>query len=280
MSFFTHCDLTFTVERASIPIATLEQQLRLVPIPTDLLTGLGVYVETDATTSVAVGARTAAQRAIRLRLGATAPATISLVQDSNNRVVTATVVGAGAGFGGQPIYDLSQFFAHTAEGASLPPNRNGVGVPQIRVLMKVDGIVLAQGGSGYTAPTVTIDGNTTEGGSKATAHATVIAGVVTAITVDTPGSGYCMAPRVNIHDSTGEGAQAMATLAIDSVEIIAPGNSKLDATLFPASPTLEAFDMVGGATTASVASVLGALMQRSIQNATRFPVSMAAPIVT
>ena len=54
----------------------------------------------------------------------------------------------------------------------------------------VESIVITDGGSGYTsAPTVTVTGD----GTGATATATISDGVVTSVTVDTPGSGYSTA---------------------------------------------------------------------------------------
>ena len=66
------------------------------------------------------------------------------------------------------------------------------------------------GGSGYTAPVVTID-DVYGTGSGATASATVANGVITAIVVVTPGTGYS-APLVTITDATGGGAAATASI--------------------------------------------------------------------
>jgi len=69
--------------------------------------------------------------------------------------------------------------------------------------------ITVTGGTGYSAPTVTITDAT---GSGATAQATVVGGVITAITVTNPGSLYS-APTVAITDPTGTGATATAALA-------------------------------------------------------------------
>ena len=72
------------------------------------------------------------------------------------------------------------------------------------------GIAVTSGGSGYTAPIVTItDAYGT--GTGATATATVVSGVITGIAVASFGSGYT-APIVTITDPTGTGATATATL--------------------------------------------------------------------
>jgi parallel beta-helix repeat protein len=71
-------------------------------------------------------------------------------------------------------------------------------------------ITLAAGGSGYTAPNVTImDAFGT--GTGATANATVVNGVITAINITNGGSDYS-APVVSITDSTGTGAAATADI--------------------------------------------------------------------
>lgn len=91
-----------------------------------------------------------------------------------------------------------------------------------------DGVVsiaVGAGGTGYTDPTVAI---TDGGGSGATAEATVEDGVITAITVTDPGSGYTSAPTVTITDANGTGATATANVGdvnnayISALATIAP----------------------------------------------------------
>lgn len=80
------------------------------------------------------------------------------------------------------------------------------------------GLTIVNGGSGYSAtPTVTItDFYGTPGATGATASATVIGGVITAITGSSGGSGY-VAPVVTITDATGTGAIILAKIAAASV---------------------------------------------------------------
>jgi len=70
-------------------------------------------------------------------------------------------------------------------------------------------VTLVDGGTGYSAPVVTID-DVYGTGSGATASATVAGGVITGITF-TGGSDYS-APIVTITDTTGTGAAATATI--------------------------------------------------------------------
>lgn len=74
----------------------------------------------------------------------------------------------------------------------------------------VAAITLEDGGTGYSAPVVTID-DLYGTGSGATATATVTGGVITAIQLTSGGSGYG-APLVTITDSTGDGALASAAI--------------------------------------------------------------------
>ena len=77
------------------------------------------------------------------------------------------------------------------------------------------GVTIMNGGSGYTAPTVTIsDFYNTLGAGITPASCTAIlgAGVITSITCTSGGSGY-MAPVVTITDATGTGAAALAKLS-------------------------------------------------------------------
>lgn len=274
--------LAFTVERASISAPALEFFMFFTPVPTDLLTALGVYVSNDTFATVVVGSRPAVKRTITLQLSATTPATFNVVQDSENHVLSVSVAGAGSGYGGQPIIDMSQFLAKVAPGGTLPPNRNGKGVPQLQILMKVEaGIIGGGGGAGYTTPaTVHFEGNTVAGGHPATGHTTTDGSSINGFVVDDPGSGYCMAPRVVLTGGGGEGAQVMVSMNVDHVNVTAPGNSVLDVALFPASPTSEAFDLVAGPDPFSRAQILASMMQAALQTATGFPVISAAPVIT
>ena len=83
---------------------------------------------------------------------------------------------------------------------------------------EVNSVNVTAGGSGFTSPTVAITGG---GGSGATAAATVTAGVVTAIVITNPGTGYTTAPAVSITGGGGTGATATATLVNKELSAIA-----------------------------------------------------------
>ena len=78
----------------------------------------------------------------------------------------------------------------------------------------IDTIDIGSPGTTYTTATVVIPLPDVDGGVQATATATVVAGIITDITVTESGSGYLYAPAISIVDptSSGSGATASATL--------------------------------------------------------------------
>ena len=78
----------------------------------------------------------------------------------------------------------------------------------------IDTIDIGSPGTTYTTANVVIPPPDVDGGVQATATATVVAGIITNITVTENGSGYLYAPAINIVDptSSGSGATASATL--------------------------------------------------------------------
>jgi len=74
-------------------------------------------------------------------------------------------------------------------------------------------IIITNGGSGYTsAPTITIGGVTSGGGTGATAVAKVLNGKVVLVIISNAGSGYTSAPDVAFSGGAGTGASATATI--------------------------------------------------------------------
>ena len=105
-------------------------------------------------------------------------------------------VASGA-YAPNPIYAKVQDSTITYQPAGLP----------------VVSVAVKAGGTGYTAPVVTLAAPACVAGptcTPATAAATVVGGVITSITVKNVGSGYTAAPAVSITDTTGTGASATA----------------------------------------------------------------------
>lgn len=78
----------------------------------------------------------------------------------------------------------------------------------------LSGLAVSAGGSGYTAPVVTISGPDGIGVQtvQATATASLTGGVVTGLAITNPGVGYVAIPAVTITDPTGSGAVGAASL--------------------------------------------------------------------
>ena len=102
---------------------------------------------------------------------------------------------------------------------SAPNDANGVQATAVCTITAASGSILSIGmtvvGTGYTSiPTVSIGPPNLSNGVQATAGATIQAGGVVAITVQTPGSGYTTAPSVSI--TGGGGSNAAATAVVDT----------------------------------------------------------------
>ena len=123
--------------------------------------------------------------------GAGAGATADAVVNTSG-AVTAITVAPGAGGGGytSPVVTIS------GGGATTDATATAFG--------GVDAVAVVDPGSGYTMPTVDFDLPDGPNGVQAKAHAEFdsTTGVITAIVVDNPGSGYSSAPNVVIRDGT------------------------------------------------------------------------------
>ena len=143
--------------------------------------------------------------------GAGSGAAASAVVTTSTAVTAVNVTGAGAAYT-KPLVTIS------GGGGTTQATATAYG--------GVDAITITSPGAGYTFPTVDFDAPNDPNGTPATAHATIDAlGVITAIVIDNPGSGYSSAPSVVVRDGTlmdpinnaGAGATATATLKILSV---------------------------------------------------------------
>ena len=131
---------------------------------------------------------------------------------------------------------------------------------------KVDLVAIADGGSGYTMPTVDFGLPDDPNGTPARGHVPMIAngdavdgmdanGTVTQVTIDDPGSGYLTAPDVMIRNGTifdpanlkegGTPAKATATLALASVNVVDFGAG------YTGSPDVTVTDPTGSGSGAS-----------------------------
>ena len=123
--------------------------------------------------------------------GATADVTIV----KKGAVVAVTVDAPGSGYTAPVVTFSDGTAAATAYGG-------------------VDQVTVTDGGGGYTFPTVEFDLPDGSNGVQATGHAVMDAnGTITAVVVDSPGSGYSFAPGVAIHNGTLYDPIAGANLA-------------------------------------------------------------------
>ena len=90
---------------------------------------------------------------------------------------------------------------------------------------KIEKIIMADGGDGYTSPTITVSG----GGSstaKAKADYDTLTGTVTGTTLISQGNGYIAQPLVTIRGGGGEGATAISIVengSVTEVRVTNPG---------------------------------------------------------
>lgn len=78
----------------------------------------------------------------------------------------------------------------------------------------IDTIDIGSPGTTYTTATVVIPLPDVDGGVQATATATVVAGIITNITITENGSGYLYTPAISIVDPTSSGSDATASATL------------------------------------------------------------------
>ena len=136
--------------------------------------------------------------------------------------------------------------------SAVPPVEQATGT----VYGGVDVIEIVDGGSGYTMPTVEFDLPDAPDGITPKAHAEIDGnGMITAVIVDEPGSGYMKAPGVAIHNGTlfdpisgATPASVSATLKVTSVTLDTFGAGYVSA------PTVTISDQNGTGTGAAASA--------------------------
>jgi hypothetical protein len=112
--------------------------------------------------------------------------------------------------------------------------------------LAVASFTVTVGGSGYTSEPTVVVAAPPSGGGQATATATIVGGIVTAVTITDPGSSYILAPAVSF---TGGGGTLAAATAVMSTG---------DPTLYTGETTvLLTFANHGAATTIDASAQLG-----------------------
>ena len=173
--------------------------------------------------------------------GAAAAAVIA-----NGGAVTAITVDAGHNGSGytNPVVTIS------GGGATTDATATAYG--------GVDAVALTNAGTGYTAPTIDFDMPNDPAGTQARGHVTWDAnGAITAVIVDTPGTGYSSAPGVIIRDGTvanpingGAGASATATINVLSVGVDTVGAG------YTSAPSVAITDATGSGSGATATAAI------------------------
>ena len=158
--------------------------------------------------------------------GYTTPPTITIAKPATGTQATANaaISVGGTGYTQAPVVQIGSPDVQATAIAQLDPKNPGQ-LQEIDLTSNANGvtsIAVSNGGTGYSAaspPLVTIDppmtlsGTPTIGGTTATAIAVVNAsGVITAINIVSPGSGYFLTPNVTIAGTGG----AVATATVSS----------------------------------------------------------------
>lgn len=154
------------------------------------------------------------------------------------KVVDVVVDYGGAGYTSAPDVGFDDF--RFSARLDIDTNGPGTGATARAVVTGiVDRIIVDNGGSGYTDPSVTISN---ANGSGATATVTQSEGSIDSITVTNRGSGYTESPIVTISDPTGIGASATAIVGgvIEDIVVEEGGDRYINPSVivFP-SPQLE-----------------------------------------
>ncbi len=196
-------------------------------------------------------------------------ATVQITGGDGNAVATAAiaadgvvtgaeVTAAGAGYSG---------FAVTIDGgAGTGATATGSG--------GVDAITIADGGAGYTMPTVDFDLPGAPDGRQAKGHVPEdgldVNGTVTAVVIDDPGAGYTAPPGVAIHNGTlfdpisgATPATLTATLALSAITVDEFG------TGYTSTPTVAVADPTGTGTgaEATASTDIGAVTSVTVTEA-------------
>jgi hypothetical protein len=154
------------------------------------------------------------------------PTTLVVASVGTNGVVTSIqfdINGAGE-------YDVLP----VVSGANTTTSGLGKGF-SCAIDYKVDRIIMADGGAGYTSPVITVSGGGTNT-AKARADYDALTGTVTGTTLISQGNGYIAQPLVTITGGGGVGATAISIVeggVVTEVRVTAPGanyNSTPDIT--------------------------------------------------
>jgi hypothetical protein len=269
---------TATLEYKTVAFGDLtgiEAAYAAAPLPTTILTALGLLVESAVVTG--------ADYTVTLGLVPTSPATATAAlepgvndETEGSPVVSLTLTAGGSGYVVPPLVEFSG-----GQGSVPPPG--GVEIPLVPAAaiaqLSLLSVTVDAGGTGYTDPVVTIVGGLTANsiltGTQATATATDVGGIITAIVVTSSGGGYTSLPKVVITDPTGSGAVATAVMQVATLAITRAGSGYCSPPTVTLVPLFKAFFPDGP----NQAAPLKNLMTTGLQQSMLTQVQAVAPVI-
>lgn len=198
----------YVVRATGQTVADLAVALAAVPLDLALPRLWGVVPIADVTSS-AVPGPTEVERVITMRFGTAGSfAGVAVIDSGEKRSPIRSCAvpgGIASNFGAPPVLSFS--------------DATGAGASAI-ALCGAGTVFVIAGGSGYTGATTAraINGALAPGGTNATFTPVISAGVITGVTVVTPGSGYTTFAEMVFTD-TGGGSGAVAYMALKPVAI-------------------------------------------------------------
>lgn len=234
-----------------------------VGLDLDLLQAYGLRVTADQTS---IAASPKIVRTITLAMGPSADGTATSAlfpgDGTASPIASVSVGAAGLDYIALPVTTV------------LPGTvRKGL----LHATLGVQTVTVSNGGAGYPAGTTVkfSGGGLAPGSLHATATATVLAGVVTAVTVNTPGGPYSGVPTATLVGAGGSNGSLAAHLGLSGVAIDDPG---IGYTAPPAVTITPLFKSLFPDGTDQV-SPLSGWMTEVFQLALRSPVVAIVPVV-
>jgi hypothetical protein len=245
--------------------AALVTLMAAVPLDSDLLTDYGLRSTADST--AAVGNVVSRVITVSMNPGVSAAATAVLASGVSSFVEFINMTANGSDYVAPPVVTLSAPIAGSRQALA----HANLGVASVSV---------SAGGAAYSAQSFAVfsKGQVPPGSADATVTLTIVAGVITAVTVVTAGGPYGRIPTVTVVDPTGAGSGAVlvAHLGVASVTIDDPGNGYPTAPTVTIQPLFHALFPDAG----DQVSPLSGWMTEVLQQGILSPVVAFAPVVS
>ena len=262
----------YHVAQGGASLTTLQAEVAAVPVPPEIINVFGLRITSDLTT---IGSGEVVRNIVFSMIPSPAGSATADI-DSDGRLRGMTVTAAGEYYAQPPVISFT--------GSMITP-------PKARAGLKVIATDIDSGGSGYTAnaKAVLIGGapvppapavSAIPGGEPnfvpAQLGLTISGGVITVVTVVTPGRGYSGYPLVQIIDTVGSGAEITVSMGISNFEIDYEGEGLVAPVSVVLTPIFQSMFPAGSNQGAPV----NMLMLTALQAAVKSPIVASAPVVT